>query len=105
MDTTREQNQTNTKKPRILTGTVVSTKMKDTVVVEVERYKKFPKYGKYLVRSKRLKAHDAGNTCRVGDEVFLKPCRPMSKDKHFIVQGIKTKNQKDETGSHTENNF
>ncbi len=82
--------QTNTKNARVLTGTVVSTKMKDTVVVEVARYKKFPKYGKYMIRTKRLKAHDAGNTCSVGDVVFLKPTKPISKDKHYAVAGKKS---------------
>jgi len=77
------------KKERILTGKVVSTKMKDTVVVLVTRYRKHPKYGKFLVRSKRLKAHDKGNTCSLGDTVFIKETRPISKDKNFIVVGKK----------------
>ena len=75
------------KKERLVTGKVVSTAMKDTVVVLVERYIKHPKYGKYLLRTKRLKAHDAGNTCAMGDVVFLKETAPMSKDKHFKVVG------------------
>ena len=77
------------KKERILTGKVVSTKMKDTVVVLVTRYRKHPKYGKFLVRSKRLKAHDKGNTCVMGDTVLIKETRPISKDKNFIVVGKK----------------
>lgn len=84
------QNKTNERTTRMLTGTVVSTKMKDTVVVEVTRYKKFPKYGKFLVRTMRIKAHDAGNTCSVGDVVFLKPTRPISKDKNYAVAGKKS---------------
>ncbi len=75
---------------KILTGTVVSTGMKDTVVVSVSRYRKHFKYGKYLVRSKRLKAHDKGNTCVLGDIVFIRETRPISKDKHFIVVGKKS---------------
>lgn len=86
---TSTQNKTQDNKARLITGTVVSTKMKDTVVVEVGRYKKFPKYGKYMSRTKRLKAHDEGNTCSVGDVVFLKPTRPISKDKHYAVAGKK----------------
>ncbi len=72
-----------TKNP--LKGTVVSNKMKDTVVVSVVRYSKHPKYGKYLVRTKRIKAHDAGNTCAMGDIVLIKETKPISKDKNFIV--------------------
>ena len=68
---------------RRLTGVVVSTKMKDTVVVAVERYVKHPRYGKYLTKTKRFKAHDAGNTVAEGDKVVIEECAPISKEKHF----------------------
>lgn len=67
------------------TGKVVSDKMKDTVVVLVERYVKHPKYGKYISKSKKFKAHDAGNLCKMGQTVTIEECRPISKDKSFIV--------------------
>ena len=35
---------------KVLAGKIVSVKMKDTVVVQVERYTKHPKYGKFLKR-------------------------------------------------------
>ena len=70
---------------RILSGKVVSTKMKDTVVVSVQSYVKHPKYGKYQKYNKRYKAHDKGNTCTLGDQVSIKETKPISKDKHFIV--------------------
>ena len=76
---------TKTLKPKTLTGTVVSTKMKDTAVVLVERYVKHPKYGKYLRIQKRYKVHDAGNACTVGQKVTIEETRPISKDKHFKV--------------------
>lgn len=68
-----------------LEGVVVSTKMKDTVVVAVERYVKHPMYGKYFTKTKRFKAHDAGNTCAMGEKVTIEECAPISKDKHFRV--------------------
>ena len=68
-----------------LTGTVVSNKMKDTIVVLVERYEKHPKYEKYIKSSKKFKAHDAGNTKMIGDKVTIIETRPISKDKHFIL--------------------
>jgi small subunit ribosomal protein S17 len=71
--------------PRELTGLVVSNKMKDTVVVRIDRYEKHPKYEKYIMRSKRFKAHDAGNTKALGDKVTIVECPPISKDKHFKV--------------------
>lgn len=72
-------------KKRVLGGVVVSDKMKDTVVVLVERYVKLPKYNKYITRTKKYKAHDAGNTKKVGDEVQIEECRPISKDKRFTI--------------------
>jgi small subunit ribosomal protein S17 len=74
-----------THKKKVFSGTVVSDKMKDTVVVLVERYEKHPKYEKYMKLSKRLKAHDAGNTKKVGDKVDIEETKPISKDKHFKV--------------------
>jgi len=68
-----------------MNGIVVSDKMKDTVVVEVKRYEKHPKYGKFLERSKRYKAHDAGNTRHIGDKVTIESCSPISKEKRFRV--------------------
>lgn len=73
------------KTKRILSGVVVSDKMKDTVVVSVNRYEKHPKYGKYVNISKKYKAHDAGNTKKIGDKVDIEETRPISKDKHFKV--------------------
>lgn len=70
---------------RILKGEVVSDKMTNTIVVLVKRYVKVPKYEKYVTRTKRYKAHDQGNTKKIGDAVSIQECRPMSKDKRFIV--------------------
>jgi small subunit ribosomal protein S17 len=77
---------------RKLTGVIVSDKMDKTVVVEVNRYVKHPKYGKYYTISKRYKAHDETSQYNVGDTVIIEECRPMSKDKNFIVIELKTKN-------------
>jgi len=72
-------------RPKTLNGVVVSDKMKDTVVVLVERYVKHPKYQKFLNLRKKFKAHDAGNTTKIGDKVTIRETRPISKDKHFEV--------------------
>jgi small subunit ribosomal protein S17 len=71
------------------TGKVVSDKMKDTIVVLVERYVKHPKYQKFLVRRKRYMAHDEGNVKKEGETVTIEETRPLSKNKHFIVVGDK----------------
>ncbi len=75
----------NTKKQKRFSGVVVSDKMKDTVVVVIDRYVKHPKYQKFIKRSKKFKAHDAGNTKHIGDKVTIEECRPISKDKHFKI--------------------
>ncbi|HEY4479624.1 MAG TPA: 30S ribosomal protein S17 [Candidatus Paceibacterota bacterium] len=66
-------------------GKVVSDKMKDTIVVEVNRFKKVPKYEKYIKVTKRFMAHDPGNTKKIGDVVEIEETRPISKRKHFRV--------------------
>ena len=67
-----------------LAGVVVSAKMQKTVVVEVNRYVKHPKYGKFLRRSKRYQAHDeAGH--QEGDQGTIRETRPLSRHKHFVV--------------------
>jgi small subunit ribosomal protein S17 len=75
---------TNTKK-QVLKGTVVSNKMQKTIVVDVSRYVQHPKYKKYYTINKKYKAHDVGNKSQVGEKVEIRECRPISKDKHFIV--------------------
>ena len=85
MATAEKKGKNQDKKPQRLTGTVVSDKMKDTIVVIVERYVKHPKYGKFIKKSKRFKVHDVGNSVKVGDKVMIEACRPISKDKHFTI--------------------
>lgn len=70
---------------KIFSGTVVSDKMKDTIVVSVERYDKHPKYGKFIKKRKKFKVHDVGNTAKVGDKVAIEETKPISKDKHFAL--------------------
>ncbi len=74
-----------TSKKRVLKGVVVSDKMKDTCTVLVERFVKLPKYEKYVTVTKKYKAHNPGNTKKIGDSVSIEECRPISKDKKFIV--------------------
>lgn len=68
---------------RVLQGTVVSTKMQDTITVAVERYVKHPKYKKFLRRTKKYLVHDAGNTATEGMKVAIQETRPRSKRKRF----------------------
>lgn len=83
----RKKNSETNKKQKTLSGVVVSDKMTDTAVVAVERYVKHPKYGKFIKRMKKYKAHDKGNQHKIGDKVSIEQTRPISKDKTFIIIG------------------
>ena len=72
--------------PRKLTGTVVSTKMKNTITVAVERFVKHPKYHKFIKRTRRYFAHDEGNTKHEGDKVTIIETKPISKNKRFTLE-------------------
>jgi small subunit ribosomal protein S17 len=70
---------------RVMQGTVVSDKCDKTVVVRVERRFMHPLYKKYITRSKKYAAHDADNHFKVGDQVRIRECRPISKLKRWEV--------------------
>lgn len=66
-----------------LSGVVVSTKMRDTIVVAVTRFVQHPKYRKFMRMTKRYHVHDPGNTAKEGETVQIAACRPISKTKAF----------------------
>lgn len=68
---------------KVRIGHVVSDKMDKTIVVKVEDFVRHPLYGKRIKRTKKFKAHDAENTCGIGDRVKIMETRPLSKDKRF----------------------
>lgn len=81
----------NVKIKRTLQGRVISSKMDKTITVLVERKVKHPLYGKYLVRSTKLHAHDADNVCKEGDVVIIAESRPMSKTKSWqLIKVVET---------------
>lgn len=69
-------------------GLVVSDKMQKTVVVAVENRASHLKYGKIVVKTKRYKAHDEDNQCKVGDRVRIQETRPLSKTKRWTVAEV-----------------
>ena len=68
-----------TKTVRSQTGRVVSDKMNKTITVLIERRVKDPLYGKYLTRSRKIKAHDEHNHAKMGDMVRIEETRPIAK--------------------------
>ncbi|AFY40577.1 SSU ribosomal protein S17P [[Leptolyngbya] sp. PCC 7376] len=69
-------------------GLVVSDKMDKTVVVAVENRSPHPKYKKIVVKTKRFKAHDEENQCKVGDRVRIRETPPTSKTKRWAIAEI-----------------
>ena len=78
-------------RPKSRIGVVTSDKMQKTVVVQVMRRVRHPKYGKFLTRRVKYKAHDENNSAKAGDTVRIVETRPMSKDKRWRVAEITTK--------------
>lgn len=66
-------------------GTVRSTKMKKTVVVEFIRSMPHPKYEKFIRKRAKLYAHDEKSECKPGDRVLVMQTRPLSRLKHWRV--------------------
>lgn len=72
--------------PKQLAGTIISNKMKNTVVVEVERFVKHPRYKKIMKRISKLKAHTE-KQLEIGDKVVIEECKPIAKSVNFVVKG------------------
>ena len=70
---------------RILQGVVVSDKADKTIVVRVERRVRHPLYKKIIRRSRKFSAHDPENRFKMGDQVRIQECRPISKNKCWEV--------------------
>ncbi|MGI6492772.1 MAG: 30S ribosomal protein S17 [Peptococcaceae bacterium] len=73
---------------KVLTGKVVSDKMDKTVVVAVETRVRHPLYERIIRRTRKFKAHDEQNACRIGDKVKMMETRPLSKDKRWRITEI-----------------
>jgi len=71
---------------QILVGTVVSTKMDKSVVIERSYEKMVTKYQRYEKRRTIMHAHSPPCLgAKVGDIVTIAECRPLSKTKSFVV--------------------
>ncbi len=70
---------------RVLQGVVVSDRADKTVSVLVERRVMHPLSKKIIRRSKKYRAHDESNRCKVGDLVQIQECRPIAKSKSWQV--------------------
>jgi small subunit ribosomal protein S17 len=84
-------------KRKVREGLVVSDKMDKTVVVVVETKKVHPLYKKASRVTKKYKAHDENNACKIGDKVKIIETRPLSNDKNWRVTEIISKKKMVET--------
>ena len=72
-------------------GIVVSNKMQKTIVVKIEDRYSHPIYSKTLSKTKKYLAHDELEECKVGDQVLVEECRPLSKRKRWKLLKILSK--------------
>ncbi|MDO8515339.1 MAG: 30S ribosomal protein S17 [bacterium] len=66
-------------------GIIVSNKMMNTVVVEVERFIKHPRYKKIMRRTSNLKAHNENNSLKIGDKVTMVETKPVSRGVNYKI--------------------
>jgi small subunit ribosomal protein S17 len=71
----------NLRKTRV--GVVSSNKMEKSISIKVERKFRHPIYGKFIMKTKKLMAHDEQNECHIGDTVRIMETRPLSKNKSW----------------------
>ena len=79
---------TSVKPKREETGIVISNKMQKTIVVKLDRRKRHSKYGKFITKTKKIKAHDESNSAGIGDLVTVVATKPISKDKRYALKEV-----------------
>jgi small subunit ribosomal protein S17 len=69
-------------------GVVTSSAMDKTITVTVVERVRHPKYNKFILRTKKLYAHDEANDANVGDKVRVMETRPLSKNKRWRLVDV-----------------
>jgi small subunit ribosomal protein S17 len=71
---------------QVITGVVSSAKMQETVLVKREYMRYVPKYERYERRTSIYSAHKPPcMKIKVGDQVRIAECRPISKTTSFVT--------------------
>ena len=70
------------------TGVVVSDKMNKTRIVAVDRVVLHPVFKKYYRLTSKFHVHDEKNESRIGDQVEITECRPLSRTKRWKLKNI-----------------
>jgi small subunit ribosomal protein S17 len=89
---------------RTLQGVVVRAKAEKTVAVSVERVIQHAMYGKTIKKKTTFLAHDEAKACKPGDIVTIRPVRPLSKRKRWLVIRVVPVTQKIEVPNDTDAN-
>ncbi len=76
---------------KIRVGSVVSTRMDKTAVVEIVWKQRHRVYRKQMRRVTRFYVHDPEVECRIGDTVRIQETRPISRTKHWRLLEILTR--------------
>jgi small subunit ribosomal protein S17 len=74
-------------------GEVVSDKMEKTIVVEVARRVRHPRYNKVITKYRKFYAHDEKGEARLGDRVRIVESRPLSKLKRWTLAEVVEKSR------------
>lgn len=75
------------------TGIVISDIQDKTIVVNVDRLARHPRYKKVITISKKYYAHDEDNKASKGDKVIIQECRPLSKLKRWRLSQVEEKTE------------
>ena len=82
--TATSETETETRNARkVREGVVTSSGMDKTIVVTIVERVRHAKYNKFILRNKKLYAHDEANDAGVGDRVRVMETRPLSKSKRW----------------------
>jgi small subunit ribosomal protein S17 len=73
---------------KVREGVVTSSGMDKTITVAVTERVRHQKYNKFILRTKKLYAHDEANDAGVGDKVRVMETRPLSKNKRWRLVEI-----------------
>lgn len=74
---------------KVRKGVVVRKSGDKTVLVKSESRRVHPLYGKVVRVEKKFHAHDEENKAKVGDQVVIVECRPLSRTKRWRVTEIR----------------
>ena len=78
---------------KVRVGSVVSTRMDKTAVVELVWKQRHRVYRKQMRRVTRFYVHDPEGQCRIGDTVRIQETRPISRTKHWRLLDILSRRQ------------